>query len=48
VASHLNTGALGTKILLPLLTDTGNAQLAYQVATNPTIPAGATGSRPSA
>ncbi len=35
---HLNTGALGTKIILPLLTDTGNAQLAYQVATNPTYP----------
>jgi alpha-L-rhamnosidase len=35
---HLNTGALGTKILLPLLTDTGNAQLAYDVATNPTYP----------
>jgi len=48
VASTSNTGALGTKILLPLLTDTGNAQLAYQVATNPTYPAGATGSRPSA
>ncbi len=35
---HLNTGALGTKIILPLLTDTGNAQLAYDVATNPTYP----------
>ena len=35
---HLNTGALGTKIILPLLTDTGNAELAYQVATNPTYP----------
>ena len=35
---HLNTGALGTKILLPLLTDTGNAELAYEVATNPTYP----------
>ncbi len=36
--NHLNTGALGTKVLLPLLTDTGNAELAYDVATNPTYP----------
>ncbi|MEV6636016.1 family 78 glycoside hydrolase catalytic domain [Actinoplanes sp. NPDC051470] len=35
---HLNTGALGTKILLPVLTDAGQAELAYQVATNPTYP----------
>jgi len=35
---HLNTGALGTKIILPLLTDTGNGELAYKVATNPTYP----------
>jgi alpha-L-rhamnosidase len=35
---HLNTGALGTKIILPVLTDTGNAELAYKVATNPTYP----------
>ena len=35
---HLDTGALGTKIILPLLTETGNAELAYQVATNPTYP----------
>lgn len=35
---HLNTGALGTKLILPVLTDTGNGELAYQVATNPTYP----------
>lgn len=35
---HLNTGALGTKIILPVLTDNGYAELAYQVATNPTYP----------
>ncbi|MGH3374115.1 MAG: family 78 glycoside hydrolase catalytic domain [Actinoallomurus sp.] len=35
---HLNTGALGTKIILPVLTDSGNGDLAYQVATNPTYP----------
>ncbi|URM94014.1 glycoside hydrolase family 78 protein [Actinomadura madurae] len=35
---HLNTGALGTKIILPVLTDSGNGDLAYKVATNPTYP----------
>lgn len=35
---HLNTGALGTKIILPALTDAGYGDLAYQVATNPTYP----------
>jgi alpha-L-rhamnosidase len=35
---HLNTGALGTKLILPVLTDTGSAELAYRVATNPAYP----------
>ena len=35
---HLNTGALGTKIILPVLTDAGHPDLAYQVATNATYP----------
>ncbi|WP_205474030.1 family 78 glycoside hydrolase catalytic domain [Nocardioides sp. SYSU D00038] len=35
---HLNTGALGTRLILPVLTDTGHADLAYEVATNPTYP----------
>jgi alpha-L-rhamnosidase len=35
---HLNTGALGTKIILPVLTDAGYGDLAYQIATNPTYP----------
>ncbi|KRF16866.1 family 78 glycoside hydrolase catalytic domain [Nocardioides sp. Soil796] len=35
---HLNTGALGTKIILPVLTDLGYGELAYDVATNPTYP----------
>jgi alpha-L-rhamnosidase len=35
---HLNTGALGTKVILPTLTDLGYGDLAYQVATNPTYP----------
>ncbi|MFD3456231.1 family 78 glycoside hydrolase catalytic domain [Streptomyces sp. NPDC058691] len=35
---HLDTGALGTKALLPVLTDAGHADLAYTVATNPTYP----------
>jgi alpha-L-rhamnosidase len=35
---HLDTGALGTKIILPALTDAGYGDLAYQVATNPTYP----------
>ncbi|WP_329128944.1 glycoside hydrolase family 78 protein [Streptomyces sp. NBC_01476] len=36
--NHLNTGALGTKVILPVLTDSGAGDLAYQVATNPTYP----------
>ena len=35
---HLNTGALGTKIILPVLTDLGYGDLAYDIATNPTYP----------
>ncbi|MDN5852430.1 MAG: glycoside hydrolase family 78 protein [Actinomycetia bacterium] len=35
---HLNTGALGTKAILPVLTDIGRPELAYDVATNPTYP----------
>lgn len=35
---HLNTGALGTKLILPALTDAGYGDLAYQVATNPAYP----------
>jgi alpha-L-rhamnosidase len=35
---HLNTGALGTKVLLPVLTDAGYADLAYRIATNPAYP----------
>ncbi|MEU3243057.1 family 78 glycoside hydrolase catalytic domain [Streptomyces sp. NPDC006875] len=35
---HLDTGALGTKVLLPVLTEAGHADLAYAVATNPTYP----------
>jgi alpha-L-rhamnosidase len=35
---HLNTGALGTKIILPVLTDAGYADLASRIATNPTYP----------
>lgn len=35
---HLNTGAIGTKELLPVLTENGHADLAYTVATNPTYP----------
>lgn len=36
--NHLNTGALGTKALLPVLTEAGHADLAYEVAVNPTYP----------
>ena len=36
--NHLSTGAIGTKDLLPVLTDNGHAELAYDVATNPTYP----------
>jgi alpha-L-rhamnosidase len=35
---HLDTGALGTKVLLPVLTDAGHGDLAHEVATNPTYP----------
>ncbi len=35
---HLSTGAIGTKYLLPVLTENGYADLAYRVATNPTYP----------
>lgn len=35
---HLNTGAIGTKELLPVLSQNGYADLAYKVATNPTYP----------
>lgn len=35
---HLNTGATGTKLILPALTDAGQAEQAYRVATNPTYP----------
>ncbi|WP_208322882.1 family 78 glycoside hydrolase catalytic domain [Mumia sp. ZJ1417] len=36
--NHLSTGAIGTKDLLPVLTDSGHGELAYDVATNPTYP----------
>jgi alpha-L-rhamnosidase len=35
---HLDTGALGTKLLLPTLTATGHADLAWIVATQTTFP----------
>jgi len=35
---HLNTGVLGTKYLLPVLTDHGYADVAYQLATQTTYP----------
>ncbi|HZC27917.1 MAG TPA: family 78 glycoside hydrolase catalytic domain [Actinopolymorphaceae bacterium] len=35
---HLATGANGSKYILPMLTDYGQADLAYRVATNPTAP----------
>ncbi|KRE30484.1 family 78 glycoside hydrolase catalytic domain [Agromyces sp. Soil535] len=35
---HLNTGVLGTKYLLPVLTDYGYADVAYAVATQTTYP----------
>lgn len=35
---HLDTGALGTKLLLPVLTATGHAELALAVATQTTFP----------
>ncbi|HEV7775403.1 MAG TPA: family 78 glycoside hydrolase catalytic domain [Luteibacter sp.] len=36
--NHLDTGALATKILLPVLTDSGYADLAWKVATQTTFP----------
>ncbi|HVV20253.1 MAG TPA: family 78 glycoside hydrolase catalytic domain [Pseudonocardiaceae bacterium] len=35
---HLATGANGSKYILPMLSQYGHADLAYQVATNPTAP----------
>ena len=35
---HLDTGALGTKLLLPVLTSTGHADLAWIIATQTTFP----------
>ncbi|PJJ53743.1 alpha-L-rhamnosidase-like protein [Mumia flava] len=35
---HLNTGVLGTKYLLPVLTDHGYADVAYQLATQTSYP----------
>ena len=36
--NHLATGANGSKYILPMLTDYGYGDLAYEVATNPTAP----------
>jgi alpha-L-rhamnosidase len=36
--NHLATGANGSKYILPMLSQYGHADLAYQVATNPTAP----------
>ncbi|HTQ53854.1 MAG TPA: family 78 glycoside hydrolase catalytic domain [Bryobacteraceae bacterium] len=36
--THLTTGILGTKYLFPLLTETGNSDLAYELATQTTYP----------
>jgi alpha-L-rhamnosidase len=36
--NHLATGANGSKYILPMLTEFGQADLAYKVATNPTAP----------
>jgi alpha-L-rhamnosidase len=35
---HLNTGAIGTKQLLPVLTEHGDGELAYTIATQTTYP----------
>ena len=35
---HLNTGAIGTKLLLPVLTQRGDIELAYTLATQTTYP----------
>ena len=37
-ADHLNTGAIGTKQLLPLLTERGDVDLAYKIAAQTTYP----------
>jgi len=36
--NHLSTGANGSKYILPMLTEYGQGDLAYKVATNPTAP----------
>lgn len=36
--NHLNTGAIGTKMLLPVLTTHGDIDLAYTIATQTTYP----------
>jgi alpha-L-rhamnosidase len=36
--AHLDTGAIGTKLLLPILTERGDVDLAYAVATQTTYP----------
>jgi alpha-L-rhamnosidase len=36
--THLTTGILGTKYLFPILTSTGNSDLAYELATQTTYP----------
>jgi len=35
---HLDTGAVGTRLILPILTECGYGELAFRVATNPTYP----------
>ncbi|MDQ7909030.1 family 78 glycoside hydrolase catalytic domain [Phytohabitans sp. ZYX-F-186] len=35
---HLDTGAVGTKYIMPILTQCGQQELAFKVATNPTYP----------
>ena len=37
-SDHLATGANGSKFILPMLTENGQGDLAYKVATNPTSP----------
>jgi alpha-L-rhamnosidase len=36
--NHLETGANGSRWILPILTETGHGDLAYKIATNPTYP----------
>ncbi|MBK3563613.1 alpha-L-rhamnosidase [Streptomyces sp. MBT62] len=36
--NHLNTGAIGTKLLLPVLTENGRADLAYRIAGQTSYP----------